>query len=256
MSFDPQTIWRYARLNELRRVLEVNPQPELSSAERAELARWRCLERREEWILARALARQLIAAQFIVETGEPAIEICSRDSLGRGVRPVVTIAGHPLSGTISISHTRSAVLVAISATPDITIGVDLVQKTALGTGFWETWFDDLERRNAESGDALETCRLWAAKEAVYKAVNQNDPFTPRQISLRGGERGVYRCSYRGVDLGDHCQVTVWDCDDHVAALAILLGRPALHESPVGVNGVPGARHTNGPELLTSLRTEA
>jgi len=255
MNFDPHTIWRYARLDELRRALDANPQPELSSAERAELARWRNVNRHEEWILARALARQVIAAQCMPETGESAIEICSRDSLGRGGRPVVTIAGHPLSGTLSISHTRSAALVAISTTPGITIGADLVQKMALGTGFREAWFDDLERRSAEGSDAFETCRLWAAKEAVYKAVNQNDPFTPRQISLRGGERGEYRCSYRGVDLGDRCQVHAWDCDDHVAALAILFGGPAIHESPVGGKGVLGARHTNGPELLTSLRTE-
>ena len=88
MTIDPQIIWQYARFDDLRRPLAGDLLENLSAAERAELDRWRNLERREEWILARALARQLVAVHFMVEAAdEGSLEICSRDSLGRGVRP-------------------------------------------------------------------------------------------------------------------------------------------------------------------------
>jgi phosphopantetheinyl transferase len=252
MTLHPQTDWRYARLDDLRRTHPGDLQ-DLTAAERAELAYWRHAERREEWILSRALARQVVCAYAICQmSGAPRVEICSRDTLGRGIRPRVTIAGEPARISLSISHTRSAALVAICTTPGVAIGADLVLKAPLGKTFFETWFDEHERRSAEV-EVFAACRLWAVKEAVYKAANQNDPFSPRQIVLRGAP-GEYRCSYRGVDLGDCCQITTWDCDDHVAALAVLRGRQALDGLAPGQPDIRIGNQSGISEPLTPSRT--
>jgi phosphopantetheinyl transferase len=224
MTFNPQTVWRYARLDDLRPAQHDDAEEGLSDDERAELNHWRNPRRREEWLLGRVLARQLVAEEL---GDSSAIEILSRDGLGRSVRPIVTIAGQPLPVSLSISHTRLAVLVALCAVPGVSIGADLVPCAPLGNGLMEFWFDEQEQLLAENCGALEACRLWAAKEAVYKAANENDSFAPRQISLaRAVVGGEFRCTYRGAALGDRCRISTWDCDEHFAVIAVVDRRPA------------------------------
>jgi phosphopantetheinyl transferase len=183
---------------------------------------WRDPRRREEWNMSRLVAKQLILDVAVEQpTNSHAIEIRSRDALGRGVRPVVMINGRSARCSLSISHIKSAVIVAICDDPSVTVGVDLVQKAELGKGFLRAWFDEDEQSRINPDDAAEICRLWAIKEAVYKAANQNDPFAPRRIRLRTGSAGEYQCTYRGVELGDRCRVTTWECGDHIAALAAI-----------------------------------
>jgi phosphopantetheinyl transferase len=181
---------------------------------------WRDPCRRKEWSLSRVVAKQLILDVAVEQPTTPqSIAIRSRDTLGRGVRPVVMIDGRTARFSLSLSHIKNAVIVAICDDPFVTVGVDLVQKAELGKGFLRAWFDEDEQNRINPDDADEICRLWAIKEAVYKAANQNDPFAPRRIRLRTGSAGEYQCSYRGVDLGDRCRVTTWECGDHIAALA-------------------------------------
>ena len=183
---------------------------------------WRDPRRRKEWSLSRLVAKQLILDVAVEQPTSPqSIYIRSRDELGRGVRPVVMIDGRSACCSLSISHIKSAVVVAVCADPFVTVGVDLVQKAELGKGFLRTWFDEDEQSRIDPDDAEEICRLWAVKEAVYKAGNQNDPFAPRRIRLRTGSAGEYRCTYRGVELGDRCRVTTWECGDQIAALAVV-----------------------------------
>lgn len=250
MTSNPQAVWRYARLDDLRLAHHDDAERGLSDAERAELAHWRNAQRREEWILARALARQVITE----ELGESsAIGIFSRDGQGRSVRPIVTIAGQQLPLSLSISHTRRAVLVALCGV-DVSIGADLVPCAPLGNGLMDFWFDEQENRLAKNGGALEACRLWAAKEAVYKAANENDPFAPRRISLARGPDGEFRSTYRGVALGDRCRITTWECDQHFAAIAVLDRRPAADRAQDAIQKIDSGSAPAGRELFTSLRT--
>jgi phosphopantetheinyl transferase len=183
---------------------------------------WRDPSRRKEWSLSRVVAKRLILDAAVERPTSPqSIDIRSRDELGRGVRPVVTIDGRAALCSLSISHIKSAVIVAVCADPFVTVGVDLVQKAELGKGFLRAWFDEDEQSRIDPDDAEEICRLWAVKEAVYKAANQNDPFAPRRVRVRTGSAGEYRCTYRGVELGDRCRVTTWECGDQIAALAVV-----------------------------------
>jgi phosphopantetheinyl transferase len=222
MKIEPCTVWRYARLSDLRGSSPAS----LSAAEQAELSHWRDAGRREGWLLARRVARQLILAQGIESAcEESSIEICSRDALGRSVRPAVTIDARPASCSLSMSHTPGGVVVALCSTPGVNVGVDLVPGAALSRGLVDTWFTDRERAQLSAEDVLAACRVWAVKEAVYKAVNRSDSFAPRQIEVRRVDQANYSCTYRGIDLGDRCRITVWECDDHVAALAVARGVP-------------------------------
>jgi len=176
-------------------------------------------------LAAREMARQLIVEQAeLAESDDCAIEIISRDRLGRGIRPRVLIAGRPVPWCLSISHTETAALVALCTAAEVAMGVDLVKIEPLGSGFGRAWFDADERELAAGEDPnhpLETCCLWAAKEAAYKAINSGDSFAPRQIRVRKLADGSYTCIYRGVDLSSRCSIDTWLSTDHVAALAIL-----------------------------------
>jgi phosphopantetheinyl transferase len=255
MTFGLNAVWRYARLDELRRAHD-DATERLSGAERAEGAHWRNPGRRGELTLARALARQVVVEKIGNQAGGmAAIEILSRDSLGRSVRPVVTVAGLPAPISLSISHTKRGVLVAVCEAPGVSIGVDLVEGTPLGNGFVQSWFDEQERLVASADGELAACRLWAAKEAVYKAVNQNDPFAPRQISLHRGAGEEIRCSYRGVDLGDRCWIRTWGCDGQFAAVAVFNRGAAGDMVAVGKpNIMTTGRQPADIEYSSSLRT--
>ncbi|HLA85126.1 MAG TPA: 4'-phosphopantetheinyl transferase superfamily protein [Thermoguttaceae bacterium] len=208
MNHESGIVWRFAPLRKSRENVVVD-------------------QSRRSFLVARRLAKRLILSQENrAEPGEATIDIVSRNRSGRGIRPEISIDGHPVSWCLSISHTDTAVLVALGAEPGVSIGVDLVKNEPLGPGFAAAWLDDEERCLAEAGDRLEVCRLWAAKEAAYKAINRGDPFAPRRVQIRRSAAGGYTCVYRDIDLTGRCRINVWPCDDHLAALAVF--HPSLH----------------------------
>jgi len=224
-------IWRYAELTELRPCCPADGGRWLGPRELRHYARFKDQRRREGWLLGRVLAKQLLLENADTPVGEPReIEIISRDSQGRAVRPEVTVGGRRQPWSLSISHTDTAVLAAVCFGPAIGLGVDLVRLQPLGRGFVQAWFDRREQALLGEGGLLEACTLWAAKEAVYKAAGSGDSFAPRQIRLRLSPLGGYTCTYRGVDLSDNCRVRTWTAGGHVAALAVVTGDTAQREA--------------------------
>jgi phosphopantetheinyl transferase len=222
MTLDSQIAWRFAALSELQGWRCGDVDTWLSEKERRELARLRDANRRSAWLTARFLVKQLIRQHWRPVNDElREIEVSSLDSAGKGVRPQATLTGRRAVCSLSISHTDTAALAAVSTGPAICVGVDLVQVQSAGPGFAQAWFDAAERALLAAGDDLEFSRLWAVKEAVYKAVNRGEPFAPRRVKVRRRARGEYRCLYRGRELGDRCRIRTWLCGDHVAALAAL-----------------------------------
>jgi phosphopantetheinyl transferase len=229
MTLDPPILWRFAGLDEFRSRCPGGGQQRLSAKERGELARLRDANRRDGWLLGRVLIKELLREHVLDGDAAP-IEITSRDDMGRGVRPKVTIAGRTAPWSLSISHTKKAALVAMCPIPGISIGVDLAPGEPAAPGFARSWFDGSERALLARGDWLEAARLWAVKEAVYKAVNQNDPFAPRRVRVRRAPCGGYQCTYRGVDLAGCCCIQTWVCGDHVAALATVHSEAGLGDA--------------------------
>jgi phosphopantetheinyl transferase len=158
------------------------------------------------------LGKQIVCSTRRLNLPLDEIEIVARG--GRG-RPTVWIGGVEQSGSISLSHTEQGVLVAASQRDDVLIGVDITPRQPLSDGFRGLWFTDAENDwlNDAAGDER-ACYLWAAKEAVYKAVNRDEGFDPRQIEVLPHQG----CWYRGARL-DRLRLRSWTVDGQVAVVA-------------------------------------
>ena len=192
----------------------------LGAAERHELENLRDAGRRRQWLAGRWLAKQLIREAF--DIAEPAhIDIFTRDERGRGVRPRVTTRLHELRLSLSISHTELGVLVALSKTNRLSIGVDLApRQIPAADGFWRLWFTPFERQWMEHDAENRTGVVWAAKEAIYKAANQGQSWNPRHLEVRRHGRWGFECSYRGRPL-QGLSVSLHEFDGQTAAIASL-----------------------------------
>ena len=193
----------------------------LGRRERAELATWRDQRRRCAWLLGRMLAKQLIATLLSDDLPATAIEILSRDSLGRVNRPRVWCEGTPRSWSLSISHSDRGVLVALSTDDYVSLGVDVAQPTQFSDAFVELWFTTAERdwfRDTHSASIA--CFIWAAKEALYKACNEGESFAPRNVEVLPDGR----CSYRQAPVAG-CHLQSWTVDSHLAVLASVTKQP-------------------------------
>lgn len=184
-------------VREIRQIIAQLPVDEgswLTPAETQELATWRAADRRQAWLASRWTAKQLILERTSA-TGEPIVcldvEVLSRDSSGKGVRPIVSQNGQPWPGTLSISHCGPLVCVFIHTTPNLRVGCDLQSQDRLPPGFEQLWFTDREQQHLSGSQYIDA---WAAKEAFYKAGNCGEPFQPRrwQVLPRGKH---YACEH-------------------------------------------------------------
>lgn len=222
MFDDPRIQQRYASRAELRHILHQRPAADwLSDSECAALSRLRHPERREAWLAGRLLSKQLMAA----ENGLPAsdyrsIEICSVDVRGKGTRPIVSVGGHIRDWSLSISHSETAVFVALSMMPDLRVGVDLTPIQEYRPGFLNTWFTADERQQVQAAGSRRAIEVWAVKEAVYKASNTGETFAPRRIEVRAESQDRFFCRYDGNSSRMPLTIRVKDAVRDIAAIAI------------------------------------
>ena len=210
----------------------------LDRAEHRELDRLRDPIRRRTWLDARWLTKLLFCQEVGIGLSRESLlrwRILSSSAAGRGRRPRLWRDGRELERSVSISHLSGQVLVAFGETAGIAIGADLVAAEPLGEGFLSMWFTERERE-AVLGDNDSALRVWAAKEAVYKACNQDDGFLPRAIEILLDRQGRFSAVYRGQVLGDRCHITCWKACERFCAIAAMV--PANFVSPQAVTLIP------------------
>jgi phosphopantetheinyl transferase len=190
----------------------------LSDRERAELAAWHDPERRRSWLAGRLLAKQVVRETWSDAPVDSAIEILSLNDRNRGSRPRVVCDGQQMPWSLSISHTQRGVLVALSTAPNVSVGVDLAAPQKLSAGFVRLWFTPAEQQwLAKSTAAHAAATIWAAKEALFKACNRGEGFTPRMIEVLPDGN----CSYQQISLPG-CWRS-WSVDKQIAVLATVKG---------------------------------
>ena len=79
-------------------------------------------------------------------------------------------------------------------------------------------------------------RIWAAKEAAYKACNRGEPFTPRRIESTPLGTTRLRCTCRFPRSPVSCDVRLRRLEGHALAIAVAPRRshhihPSLAEQP-------------------------
>jgi len=190
MTSDVPYVCRYAALEDLRRIRASTAECRLTSRERRVYDGLGDARRREQWMAGRLLAKRLLLEQLawhrigVPPAGYRQIEIDSGQAGGRRYPPRVQVAGELIPWSLSISHTRRGVLVALATGRGTRIGVDLVEPAAYGEGFASLWFTPAEQRWLQRHDGGHwTATLWAAKEAVYKAASRGESFAPRRIEI-------------------------------------------------------------------------
>lgn len=178
------------------------PQTWLSAAEQEELARWRDPARRAEWLAGRWLLKGMILSTVPSMGSGAEIEVLSRDPRGRGRRPCVLAAGRAVPLHVSLAHAGGTVWAALSTCPHHRVGIDVVPRGSFhdrATGLWFTEAEQCWLRYA--CDPSLAARLWAVKEAVYKAANRGEPFVPACIEIGRDNSGRFTWSRDGVPSG-------------------------------------------------------
>jgi hypothetical protein len=94
-------------------------------------------------------------------------------------RPVLLVAGRPVEASVSLSHVDG--LVAAAVAEGVGVGIDLVDPAEAGRGL-DVWFTPDELA-LEPDEGLLRARLWAAKEAAYKAAGIDDELRPRSVVI-------------------------------------------------------------------------
>ncbi len=194
----------------------------LSPEEHGELARFCSPQRRRSWVAGRIAAKQTLRRLRLVPAARAAeITITSRDDRGRGVVPTIRVASRKQPTSLSISHTERGVLVGVALSEEVRVGVDLAPADEYGPGFRHLWFSEQERALMRRGGGRFTpAVLWAAKEAVYKTLDDEVSFAPRQIEIQADRGRPMTCKVRGRELRSNCTIIDWCVDGNVACLAV------------------------------------
>jgi phosphopantetheinyl transferase len=226
----------------------------LTESEQSALADMRAPARQTQWLWGRWLSKQLIGNATQVENFRE-IEIITRGEERLGIQPQVKLCGQVWHGSLSISHTESGVLVALSLDEQISLGVDLACDVPQDTQFRSLWFTASEQAWIANDPAQRTGLLWGLKEAVFKASSvqvdgSSHRWTPTEIEIQPAANHGFEATFLGNSLGQ--------LDVHVQsvsrgwAVVVCLPRqiiPLLHASPADRN-TSSRRQTVTPTPFT------
>jgi len=137
------------------------------------------------------LAEDLVAARIGCER-----RLVHVGALMPSGRPAATVHGRESRMFVSVSHGGGLVGAAICATGGV--GLDIVDATKAGPSL-EAWFTTDERAMLRGGDDGLRARLWAAKEAAFKAARIDEGFRPFAVGIEQ----LRAAGFRWCVQGDH-----------------------------------------------------
>lgn len=201
----------------------------------------RCLEaggewishagRREHWKLGRYFLISRMQ-RLLKEGGNPPkldeFGVVTRNGLGRGTQPRIYLKGRMLPWRLSLSHGGEVFALAVSRDNSARVGIDVVDASAATRDSLGFWCTPAERKSLLSQDEHALVRNWAMKEAVYKAVNHGEAFSPSHFEIfSDGEKHV--CHWRGQEIPlDIASIYPLTNGDYLAAVLIENFRSTRH----------------------------
>ena len=209
---------------------------ELSPYELSEFQQLRDRRHRAGWMASRWLIKRLLRERMgdaAARRFDPtAISVLSRDPEGRACRPRILVNDRSSGLGLSISHTPHGVLVGLSRRDGLLLGVDLAQPQRTGVGSLDPWYTPSERQWIQhQAERTAAAQLWAVKQAFYKAANRGEVFAPRSVEVSLDNAGRYQCKYSRRSHGLPAYIAVTTCDDHVAALVVILPEQSVNAVP-------------------------
>jgi phosphopantetheinyl transferase len=134
------------------------------------------------WLGGRWCAKQLLCSHLGVTKSQLSrIHVQTRNGLQQGVRPWVFLDGQLQSTQISLAHSSRLATAVLLGEEVGEIGIDISDPDANHEAVREFWFSDHEVAWCEAGVSPQA--IWSLKEAIYKAVNQGEPFRPRGLDI-------------------------------------------------------------------------
>ena len=138
---------------------------------------------------AARLAEDLVAARIGCERRRVRVA-----ALMPSGRPVATVGGREAEAFVSVSHGGGLVAAAVCATGGV--GLDVVDAAEAGRRL-DAWFTPDERGMLPGHEGRSRARLWAAKEAAFKAARLDEGFRPLAVAIAPRGRVGFRWSVRG-----------------------------------------------------------
>ena len=164
------------------------------------------------------LAEQLVAARSGCE--RRSVRVAALPPTGR---PIVTVQGRATPFSVSLSHVGRLCGAAVCDTGNV--GLDIVDAMAAGDGL-DAWFTSDELALMPDDDGLLRARLWAAKEAAFKAARIDEEFRPRAAAIEHLWSSGFLWSVRG----SHRLVRgagVFVLGTHLVAVSVATGSGAI-----------------------------
>jgi len=138
---------------------------------------------------AARLAEDLVAARF--GCARRLVRVAALMPSGR---PVATVRGREAGISVSLSHGDGLVGAAALATG--AVGLDIVAPAEAGPAL-DAWFTEHEPAPLPGDGAGSRARLWAAKEAAFKAARLDEGFRPLAVTIEHLAPAGFRWSVRG-----------------------------------------------------------
>jgi phosphopantetheinyl transferase (holo-ACP synthase) len=134
------------------------------------------------WLGGRWCAKQLLCSHLgVTKLQLSRIHVQTRNGQQQGVRPWVFLDGQLQSTKISLAHSSRLVAAVLLGNEVGEIGIDITDHDANHAAIGEFWFSDHEVAWCEAGVSPRV--IWSLKEAIYKAMNQGEPFRPRGLDI-------------------------------------------------------------------------
>ncbi len=154
----------------------------LSGAELERLAGMRFARRREEWLLGRWTAKQLLQRVHGERAGRPLQDWCV-DNQDDG-RPFVRLNGARQDGCLSVSHRSGRAACAWTSAGEVGLGIDLEQIEPRTDAFVRDYFTPAEQALVADGRRdRDAVLVWSAKEAMLKALGKGLRLDTRSVEV-------------------------------------------------------------------------
>lgn len=200
--------------------------------EAEQVAKWKDQSRRESWIAGRLLLKASLLAvwedefsQFLPQPpSTELIEIVTRNSEDKGIRPQIKVKGQPLPASISLSHSETQVVGVLTSSIDWSIGIDLTSLKQFDPAKLNWCWSSNERELIENSNEpqQEAARIWTLKEAGYKACNFHDEgFNPQQVLVSRSNGGEYQLQYLGIQIPEESEFHIVTTNDEITGIVLV-----------------------------------
>lgn len=201
------------------------PAPEasdwLSEAEQRDLNSLVRPKRRQDWLLGRWTAKQLVRSVVGSGPGQPPRLRDLDVRPGDDGAPRIRLYGDPLPISLSISHSGDRSLCALCVLPGARVGADLETVVPRDAAFVEDYFTPAEQAAvSQASDAERDQRvtvIWSAKEAVLKALYLGLTVDTRRVCCVPGPWAASAAGWKELEVtvdpelldDDGCSIGCW-----------------------------------------------